>query len=97
MESKITFIYQLFMNEQNTLKGANLAVVGLYDKGKTHILNKLTNQHLPTGQKITTKGLSFKNSKIDGSCNIVVVDTPGSYAPESMKNMREKEQSENLI
>lgn len=42
------------------LKGARVAVLGLYDKGKTHILNKLTNCNMPTGSKLTTKGISFK-------------------------------------
>jgi hypothetical protein len=35
-------------------------VVGLYDKGKTFVLNQITNSNLPSGKKITTKGLSFK-------------------------------------
>ena len=42
------------------LKGARVAVLGLYDKGKTHILNQISSQNLPTGSKITTKGISFK-------------------------------------
>ena len=40
--------------------GAVIAVVGLYDKGKTFVLNQITQSNLPSGKKCTTKGLSFK-------------------------------------
>ena len=40
MEGNYFFIiFELFINSNNELKGANVAVMGLYDKGKTHILN----------------------------------------------------------
>jgi len=44
----------------NNWEGAIVAVVGLYDKGKTFVLNNLTQQQLPSGKKVNTKGLSFK-------------------------------------
>jgi len=37
-----------------------IAVVGLYDKGKTFVLNQITQSNLPSGKKVSTKGLSFK-------------------------------------
>jgi len=40
--------------------GATVAVVGLYDKGKTFVLNNLTQSNLPSGKKVNTKGISFK-------------------------------------
>lgn len=42
-----------------------MAVVGLYDKGKTFVLNNLTSSNLPSGKKVTTKGVSFKHVNVD--------------------------------
>jgi hypothetical protein len=42
-----------------------VAVVGLYDKGKTFVLNNLTSSNLPSGKKVTTKGVSFKHVNVD--------------------------------
>jgi hypothetical protein len=42
-----------------------VAVVGLYDKGKTFVLNNLTQSNLPSGKKVTTKGISFKHVDVD--------------------------------
>jgi len=41
--------------------GAVVAVLGLFDKGKTFVLNHLTESQLPSGKKVATKGLSFKH------------------------------------
>ena len=50
------------MNMKKSKKeGAIVAVIGLFDKGKTFILNKLTNENLPSSKKVNTKGLSLKN------------------------------------
>ncbi|CAD8186951.1 unnamed protein product [Paramecium octaurelia] len=88
--------WKLLVNN-NELKGARVAVLGLYDKGKTHILNQLTNQNLPTGSKITTKGISLKQCIVDKNNSFVLIDTAGSYAPENLKNLKEKQQIENAI
>ena len=34
-----------------------VAVLGLFDKGKTFVLNHLTESALPSGKKVRTKGL----------------------------------------
>jgi len=34
-----------------------VAVLGLFDKGKTFVLNHLTESALPSGKKASTKGL----------------------------------------
>ena len=36
-----------------------VAVVGLFDKGKTWLTNKLFGKNLPSGKLFTTRGLSF--------------------------------------
>lgn len=65
-----------------------MAVVGLFDKGKTFVLNNLTNCNLPSGKKVNTKGLSFKNVVVDYGTKLILLDTAGliylnigSYSP----------------
>jgi HSP20 family molecular chaperone IbpA len=66
-------------------QGAVIAVVGLYDKGKTFCLNKITNSQLPSGKKVSTKGLSFKHVNVE-STNFVLLDSAGSYSPVKVVN-----------
>ena len=62
-------------------RGAVVAVLGLYDKGKTFVLNNLTDSKLPSGKKVSTKGLSFKHVEVDGGTPFILLDSEGSYAP----------------
>jgi len=66
-------------------QGAVIAVVGLYDKGKTFVLNQITGSNLPSGKKCTTKGLSFKNINVE-STNFTLLDSAGSYSPVKVTN-----------
>jgi len=63
-----------------------VAVIGLYDKGKTFVLNSLTSTNLPSGKKISTKGLSFKQVDVDSGTKLILVDTAGSYSPVKVDN-----------
>lgn len=77
-----------------------MAVVGLYDKGKTFILNNLTQSNLPSGKKVTTKGISFKHVNIENTTNLILIDTAGSYSPVKIQNelsIIEKEATEMFI
>jgi len=58
-------------------------VLGLFDKGKTWLLNKLCNVGLPSGETVHTEGLSFKLPRgIKGAdSNIILLDTAGSHSP----------------
>ena len=56
-------------------------MLGLYDKGKTFVLNNLTDSKLPSGKKVSTKGLSFKHVEVDGGTPFILLDSEGSYAP----------------
>lgn len=61
MKKTEDFVNPIF--EQNAISswdGTVVAVVGLYDKGKTFFLNSLTKQNLPSGKKMATKGICFK-------------------------------------
>jgi hypothetical protein len=80
--------------------GAIVSVVGLYDKGKTFVLNNITNINLPSGKKINTKGLSFKTVSVDNGTNLVLLDTAGSYSPVKVVNelsVMEKEATEMFV
>tara|TARA_B110001452_G_scaffold95772_1_gene79124 strand:- start:1141 stop:2823 length:1683 start_codon:yes stop_codon:yes gene_type:complete len=79
--------------------GAVVAVLGLFDKGKTFVLNHLTESQLPSGKKVSTKGLSFKHVDVEGT-KFIILDSEGSYAPVKVENelsVVEKEMSEHFI
>lgn len=67
-------------------EGAVIAVLGLYDKGKTFVLNSLTNTNFASGKKIHTKGLSFKHVQVEGGTNFIILDSEGSYSPVKVEN-----------
>ncbi|CAG9321049.1 unnamed protein product [Blepharisma stoltei] len=80
--------------------GAVVSVVGLYDKGKTFLLNNLTDSYLPSGKKVNTRGLSFKHVQMDTGTNLILLDTAGSYSPVKVLNefsVAEKEATELFI
>ena len=54
-----------------------IAVVGLFNKGKTFLLNKLFNLDLPSGKMEVTQGLSFVHLK---QCRMLLIDSPGVQA-----------------
>ena len=81
-------------------EGAIVAVVGLYDKGKTFVLNNLSNSNLPSGKKVNTKGLSFKYVDVDKGTKLILLDTAGSYAPvkvEDNMSIIEREATEHFL
>lgn len=87
-------------DHNNQWEGAIVAVVGLYDKGKTFVLNNLCGQKLPSGKRVNTKGLSFKYVDIEDGTKLVLLDTAGSYSPVKIINnfsIIEKEATEMFI
>ena len=86
--------------EANKWEGAIVAVVGLYDKGKTFVLNNLSFSNLPSGKKVNTKGLSFKYVDVDEGTKLILLDTAGSYSPVKVENnmsIVEREATEHFI
>lgn len=78
-------------------EGAVVAVVGLYDKGKTFVLNSISNSNLPSGKRVNTRGLSFKHTDMDSGTRLILLDTAGSYSPVKVVNefsVAEKEATE---
>ena len=69
---------------------AVFALVGMYDKGKTFILNKLTGLNFKSGKKHTTRGLSMKEVSIDGE-NLFVLDTAGTSSPIDLSKLQERD------
>ena len=60
--------------------GSTVSIVGMYDKGKTFLLNKLAGSNFQPGKKFTTHGLSIKRITIDGT-NFIGIDTAGINSP----------------
>ena len=91
------------MNKDKSLgtwEGAIVSVVGLYDKGKTFVLNNLAESNLPSGKKVTTAGLSFKYVDIEKGTKLILLDTAGSYSPVKITSdcsIIEKEATEMFI
>ena len=59
-----------------------ISVVGLFNKGKTFLLNKLFGLRLPSGQTYETQGLSFVYLK---ERRMLLVDSPGVQSTVSYK------------
>ena len=76
-----------------------VAVVGLFDKGKTWLTNKLFGVNLPSGKLCTTKGLSFLWIK---ERRMLVVDSAGvqstvSYRAQAVDAIHDAQTSESLM
>eukprot|EP00667_Euglena_gracilis_P006638 EG_transcript_6696 len=61
-------------------KGVIVTVLGDFNKGKTHVLNRLTGTKLPSGINIRTEGLSFKRMKLARK-EVCLLDTAGGGSP----------------
>ena len=58
-----------------------VSVVGLFNRGKTFLLNLITGMGLPAGKKYTTKGLSFATPRDKTVAqSLYVIDKEGSNA-----------------
>lgn len=58
-----------------------IAVNGLFNRGKTYLLNKLTNMGLKSDKKYNTKGLSFKIPDNAKGRGLLLLDTAGTNSP----------------
>ena len=59
-----------------------LAVVGLFDKGKTFLINKLFGKNLPSGKRCPTTGISFVWIE---DLEMLVLDSAGVQRPVSQR------------
>lgn len=90
-------------NEYKTKLGCVVGVLGLINKGKSFLLQKVTGIDLPCGYNVRTEGLSVKYPDMRDK-NIIILDTVGMnnslkesnyYNPdEKMKEIEEEEEEE---
>ena len=90
--SKEGWILKIPQKEEFKLKkcGSVFALVGLYNKGKTFILNQLTGSLFGSGQSCTTEGISMKEVTID-SDRFFVLDTAGTNSPIDLTKIEERD------
>lgn len=77
--------------ESKSKKSCMIGVLGNSNRGKTFLLQLLTNVKLPTGSTIQTKGISIKYP-LDENKNFLVIDTKGgdcSLLNENNLNLKE--------
>lgn len=94
--------WKIEYNETNELKKAEIknavesskmtivSVLGNSNRGKTHILHKLSGVNLKAGYQIQTKGLSIKIYRKD----IILLDTAGANAPLLLETENRPNQNE---
>eukprot|EP01105_Mastigella_eilhardi_P008045 TRINITY_DN1984_c1_g1_i2.p1 TRINITY_DN1984_c1_g1~~TRINITY_DN1984_c1_g1_i2.p1 ORF type:complete len:372 (+),score=106.03 TRINITY_DN1984_c1_g1_i2:46-1116(+) len=80
--------WNVYMNNNTSWKelqgefdGRYAALYGLYNSGKTFILNMLLNFGLPAGNTLHTKGVSVKTATDKYKKSVVFLDTAGSQEP----------------
>lgn len=77
-----------------------VAFLGLYDKGKTFVMNSLINTNLPSEKKVKSHGLSLKTTNIENETQVLYIDTMGAYTPVEIideNSIDDKELMESLI
>ena len=62
-------------------EGVRLGVLGLYNSGKTFVLNQLSELRLPSSRRVATKGISLRRASLGGCAHTMLLDTEGAYAP----------------
>jgi len=62
-----------------------VAVIGLFNRGKTFVLNLLANLDLPASLYTHTLGLSFRRPVRDNNRSYFFIDTQGLDSPASLR------------
>ncbi|CAF1227379.1 unnamed protein product [Adineta ricciae] len=77
-------------------KGVVATVIGAYNRGKTFLLEKLCGIELPTGNLVSTEGISITAGR-ENYTNIVFLDTAGTDTPVSSDEIEFKRATEALL
>ena len=79
---KVTFSENGYQNyeERKKQNSTIVGVIGHANKGKSYILSKISNEELPRGYSVSTKGISVKYSKIEIR-PLIILDSAGSETP----------------
>ena len=80
-------------NKRKNQDAIIVGVIGNANKGKSYILSKISNEELPRGHSVTTKGISVKYPKIEVK-PLIILDSAGSEAP-LINNMEVQKLSNN--
>ena len=80
-------------NKRKNQDAIIVGVIGNANKGKSYILSKISNEELPRGYSVTTKGISVKYPKIEVK-SLIILDSAGSKPP-LLNNMEIKNLSNN--
>ena len=56
-----------------------MAVLGLYNSGKTFLLNQLTGLSLPSSKRVATRGVSFVHTLLGGESTRSFLDSEGAH------------------
>ena len=81
-------------------RGASIVVgvLGLYNTGKTFVLNKLTGLALPSSKRVATRGLSLRRATLERtSTDVTLIDSEGSLAPAPISKLRERQATEHFL
>ena len=81
-------------NKRKNQDAIIVGVIGNANKGKSYILSKISNEELPRGYSVTTKGISVKYPKIEVK-SLIILDSAGSEAPLINSNMENQTLSNN--
>ncbi len=82
-------------NKRKTQNATIIGVIGNANKGKSYILSLISNEELPRGYSVTTKGISVKYPKIEFR-SLIILDSAGSEAPLVKNENMENESSNNI-
>eukprot|EP01084_Bolivina_argentea_P234835 395331_1 len=85
-------------NVHKTTPLITVAISGVYNSGKTFILNNLCSLDLPSNFKVHTEGISFKH--LHPGSNILLMDTAGQNSPIQVadrKSISDKISSERVL
>ena len=79
-----------------------VGVLGLFNGGKTFLLNQLTGLELPSSKRVATRGISMRRAALGGCTDAMLLDTEGLFAPvqgfpEAPGAMAERQETEGLV
>ena len=62
-------------------EAVRIGVLGVYNSGKTFLLNHLTGLALPSSRRVATRGISLRQATLGGCVSAMLLDTEGSFTP----------------
>lgn len=83
-------------NEKKDKNSLIISIMGSIKKGKSYIMSQLTDEPLPNGYNLSTKGLCLKYPTIHKN-NIIIMDTPGLDFSPIFSTSNTKEEVEKIM